>query len=469
MNVSRDLDHFHLESLLGSGRHADVYQASDTVRKRTVALKLLKADFLASVRDASRFLRQAQTAADLVHPHIAWIWETGESEGRFYLVERYVNGPALAQVLAESGPLPWEQIVQIFKQAAQGLDFAHAKGWVHGDVQPGNILLSPDLGAVLTDFGLARALQAGKKKPIGAPQYRAPELWQGEAASPASDQYALACTLFEALVAQPLFEADSTQELQAQHCAELDLSQIAPGSIPAQALPILQKALSQQASERYPSVAAFTEALEQVPAPAASQAPQQTAWRQASKPIPDPAEEAARLAALEKVRREIEEQLQREAEARARQEEEARAQGTDQGQSRARRARRKSAHPLSWPRWTFLAGILLILALALGGLLMDTSLSREGIFPATSTATPLPPTASLTPTATASSTATATATATPTASATASQTPTPTHTLTPTITATATITLTPTHTPTRTRTPKDRSTDFSGPERPFLP
>lgn len=478
MNVSRELNHYRLESLIGSSKYADVYQATDTIRKRSVTLKLLKTEFLAGVRDVARFLQQAQRASDLVHPHLAWMWETGEAGGRYYLVERYVNGPSLAQVLAEAGPLPWEQALQIFRQIAQGLDFAHAKGWVHADIQPGNILLSPDLGAVLAEFGLTRALQAGKRKPVGDARYRAPELWQGQAGSPATDQYALACVVFQALTAQPLFDAPTNAALEALHSGGLDLAARAADTLPVQTVAVLQKALAQQAEERYPNAAALVEALAQIPAserPAILPSRQPgtlPAWRQTSRPLPNPAEEAARLAALEQARQEIEEQLRREAEARSQAIESA---ALEPGAEppRPERSRRKPSRKASassfWRRWPIIAGALLILVLVLGGLFLDSSLSRQEVFPATVTPTPVPPTATFTPTWTQLPTATHTPTFTATATATVTRTATSTATFTPTITLTPTITQTSTRTATLTRTPKQPSDDSVSGESPARP
>ena len=150
------LGQYHIEIQLGSGEYTDTYHATDTVRRRPVALKILRPNLPVP---AAWLLRDAALASDLVHPHLAWVWETAQIEGTAYIAERYVNGAPLAKMLAEAGALNWQDAFQVFRQIAQGLDFAHARNWVHGEINPKNILFSSEASAVLTDFGLASALR----------------------------------------------------------------------------------------------------------------------------------------------------------------------------------------------------------------------------------------------------------------------------------------------------------------------
>ena len=196
------------------------------VRRRPVALKLLHPGLLENEQAYRDFLSQAGQAAELVHPHIAWVWESGEIDGHFFLVERFVNGPSLASKLSESGVLPWEQARQMVDQIAQALEFAFSKGWVHGRVTPHNILLGLDQTAVLSDYGLQRALRVSKISAMLQistydAQYLAPEVLQGKPVSPAADQYALACTLLEMLAGKNPFAADSLAEIEQKHLAPL--------------------------------------------------------------------------------------------------------------------------------------------------------------------------------------------------------------------------------------------------------
>ena len=156
MSLLSKLGFFQIENHLGSGAYTDSYQAIDTIRRRTVALKVLRPE----AARLSAFLDQAALASELVHPHIAWLWETGEEENAYYLAERFIDGPSLDQALAETGPISWTQAETILQQTAKALEFAHAHGWTHGDLRPGKILVSEELGAVLRDFALNKARRA---------------------------------------------------------------------------------------------------------------------------------------------------------------------------------------------------------------------------------------------------------------------------------------------------------------------
>ena len=122
-----------------------------------------------------------------------------------------MDGEALDKVLAARGPMTWEAALQIVEDIGSGLDYAHSQGIVHRDVKPQNILISAAEGAVLTDFGLTRALDDSQRLTqagaiVGTPQYIPPEVWNGEIAGPPADQYALACIFYEMLTGQILFE-----------------------------------------------------------------------------------------------------------------------------------------------------------------------------------------------------------------------------------------------------------------------
>jgi len=475
MSEARYIGHYRVEAYLGGGRYADTYQAVDTVRRRTVALKVLKTETLPGKVNLARFLEQARSASELIHPHLAWTWETGEAGGLYYLAERYVNGPPLSKLLDESGPLPWEQSLQIIQQIAQGLDFVHARGWIHADVKPQNILLSPDLGAVLTDLGLLRALQAVEYSqedgpPYGTPQYIPPEVWEGGAFQPASDQYALACVLAEALSGEALSQAPTSLEIMSRHLAPLQLPDTWPVQAPGEVNPVLTRALAKAPALRYPSAGEFASAAEGAAArqsaeSLARRSQEALAWRKAQEQARQQAEEAARLAALEQARREILEQVQSQVGTFDDREAPPPDQSVDISAKQAgqpARQRRKGRRRASWRRfgllWAGLGLALIVLAwLWLGGGISAGLLARS-----TATAPPAPFTATLAPTLALTATPTATSTwtpsATPTVTATWTQIPTRTFTPTPTSTPPSTATDTPTPTRTRqpTKTPRER-------------
>jgi len=273
---------YEIMELVGSGAYAEVYKAVDTVLRRTVALKLLKPILLSDNEAVSRFLQEAQTAASLTHPNIAWVWDLGEMDGRYYLAMRFIDGLPLDRILKMRGALPWDEAVKIVQEIGGALIFAHKRGLVHRDIKPQNIIISPDDGAVLTDFGLVRAMEAGSFGTrtgalIGTPAYMAPEIWQGEPADPAADQYSLACVLVEMLTGRPLFHGRTPPAVMRQHLIEGPrLPESWPTHCPPDLTDIIRRALAQSPEERYPDVPAFLAALTVVqPAARATGSPQE--------------------------------------------------------------------------------------------------------------------------------------------------------------------------------------------------
>jgi formylglycine-generating enzyme required for sulfatase activity len=303
------LGRYRVEARLGSGAYADVYKATDTTLKRTVALKDLKPALLVDEDAFARFIQEAQVAAGLFHPHIATVLDLGEVYGRYFLAMRYVEGASLDQVLKVRGSLPWDEAIRITSQIAEALDFAHQQGLVDRDVKPQNILVSPKEGAVLTDFGLVRAMEASglitrTGAIIGTPQYIPPEVWKGQAATPASDQYALASVLVEMLTGKGLFDAPTPPAVMLKHFEPLALPSAWPAGTEVGLEAALREALEQQPGERHASCGAFIQALQAQPAPkhveVAQVAPIVLAWvveaLQSSKPAAASNQMSIRLA-----------------------------------------------------------------------------------------------------------------------------------------------------------------------------
>ncbi len=270
----KQLGKYEIIELIGSGAYAEVYKAVDTVLRRTVALKLLKLSLLSDDEAVARFLQEAQTAANLIHPHIAWVWDLGELDGRYYLAMRYIDGESLDKVLKTKGQLSWDEAIKYISQISDALTFAHAGGLVHRDIKPQNIMISPKDGAVLTDFGLVRAMEAGSIGTrtgalMGTPAYMAPEIWQGEPAGPAADQYSLACVLVEMLTGRPLFAGPTPPAVMRQHLLDGPrLPETWPAGCPAGLTNVVRQALAQDPAERFPEIPAFVAALMQPEPPA---------------------------------------------------------------------------------------------------------------------------------------------------------------------------------------------------------
>ena len=197
-----------LEERLGIGGMAVVMLARDTALDRRVAVKLL-AD--TPGRDAGlreRFLREARFAAQLSHPNVVAVYDTGEEEGQPYIVMECVDGASLDVELDRRGPLPPDEVVELGRQACAGLAHAHARGLVHRDVKPQNLLFKEDGTLKVADFGIARAGEASATLTeagtvLGTAAYMAPEIVHGEAATPASDLYSLGAVLYELLTGRP--------------------------------------------------------------------------------------------------------------------------------------------------------------------------------------------------------------------------------------------------------------------------
>jgi serine/threonine-protein kinase len=210
-----------LGDLLGEGAMGLVYRAEHTRLRRTVALKILRETLSASDVYRKRFIREARVAAEVEHENLVPIVEAGEAEGHHYLASRYIAGRTLGERIESEGPLPVEDVLRLVGQIAAGLDALHRRGVVHRDVKPSNVMLDSEGHALLTDFGLAKGpAYTVLTKPgqvVGTVDYLAPELVRGEAASPASDVYALGCVVFACVAGAPPFAAPSPFEVTVAH------------------------------------------------------------------------------------------------------------------------------------------------------------------------------------------------------------------------------------------------------------
>ena len=197
---------------IGHGGMAVVYRARHDALERTVAVKILSEHLAASREFLERFRREARTAANLRHPNVITVFDFGQDErGVPYLVLEFIEGPTLADLM-DTG-LDDSRVPGLLDQIADGLDYAHARGVIHRDIKPGNVLLTDDGRAVLADFGLAWLLEGAHLTltggVIGTPEYMAPEQASGEPIDPRADIYALGVVLYEMLVGERPFVADT--------------------------------------------------------------------------------------------------------------------------------------------------------------------------------------------------------------------------------------------------------------------
>jgi len=216
---------YTIERELGAGGMATVYAAQDLKHQRRVAVKVLRDDVAAALgRD--RFLREITTTANLRHPHILPLYDSGEAGGFLFYVMPCVEGETLRDRLTREAQLPLEDALQITREVADALAYAHARGVVHRDIKPENILLEAG-HAVVADFGIARALHAAGTDTltqtgisIGTPSYMSPEQAAGEKSLDGrSDLYALGCVLYEMLAGQPPFTGPTAESVVYQQLA----------------------------------------------------------------------------------------------------------------------------------------------------------------------------------------------------------------------------------------------------------
>jgi serine/threonine-protein kinase len=261
-------DRYTLQRELGRGGMATVYLATDRKHERSVALKVLKPE-LAAVLGADRFLREIKTTAQLTHPHILPLLDSGDADGTLFYVMPYVEGESLRDRLHREKQLPVDDALQISREVADALSYAHSRGVIHRDIKPENILLESG-HAVVADFGIARAIDAAGADrltetgvTLGTPAYMSPEQAGGSRdLDGRSDLYSLGCVLYEMLAGQPPFTGPTVESVIHQHLAAEppNITHLRP-SVPGGVVAALQRALAKTPADRFNPVAQFGEAI----------------------------------------------------------------------------------------------------------------------------------------------------------------------------------------------------------------
>ena len=259
--------HYTVTDMLGRGGMGAVFLAEDLRLGRTVALKVLRPELAIEGSFVGRFEREARIAARLDHPNIIPIYAVEEVAGLHYFVMKYIAGKSLDELLMGSGAMPVEHCRQILWQVACGLGHAHQRGVIHRDVKPSNIMIDESGRAVITDFGISKAMAQDTQytstgQLIGTPRYVSPEQAQGSSVDGRSDQYSLAVVGYQMLTGRLPLIADSVHALMYKHIYEVPTSaQSVRAEIPTGVSDALQRALAKNPDDRFPTMEEFATAL----------------------------------------------------------------------------------------------------------------------------------------------------------------------------------------------------------------
>jgi serine/threonine protein kinase len=286
---------YRLDAVIGRGGMSTVYKAFDTVLERPVAIKLMHREIATDSDQLERFRREARAVAQLNHPNVVSVIDAGEEPapeeergdggdgpaGTPYIVLEYVDGETLKSVIRRDGPLPIDQALAYAIELSRALTAAHECQIVHRDVKPHNVLIDPEGGAKITDFGIARSLSeegltmAGRV--LGTTDYVSPEQALGQAVTPQSDLYSLGIVLYEMLTGDVPFHGDSPVAVAMKHVREEvpDVQARRP-QISAATASVVDRAVAKDLARRYPDAATMTADLENVLAIEASRTGQTT-------------------------------------------------------------------------------------------------------------------------------------------------------------------------------------------------
>jgi serine/threonine-protein kinase len=288
--IGTEIAGYRIRALLGRGGMSTVYLAEHTTLGRTAALKLLATQLAELPGYRERFIRESRSVAAIDHPNIIPIYDAGEADGSLYIAMRHVEGSDLSVEL-DAGPLPLGRVIYIIEQVASALDAAHARGLVHRDVKPANVIIAEHTDHVyLTDFGIAKSTTAAGGLTeagafLGTIDYAAPEQIEGRPVDARTDVYALGCVLFTCLTGAPPFGRDPEHAIMQSKLVHPPpkVTSIRP-ELPTQLDDVFAKALALAMDDRYASCGEL--------AAAARAACQRT--RSSSAPLPDPAQATQR-------------------------------------------------------------------------------------------------------------------------------------------------------------------------------
>lgn len=261
MDSPHSLGRYDLTAHLARGGMADVFEASDRMLDRLVAVKILHQRYAETDTFVARFRKEAQAAANLSHPNIVSIYDWGEQEGTYFIVMELVKGRSLRDVVKSEGKILPRRAAEIATEVSSALEVAHRNRVIHRDIKPGNILLSEDGIVKVTDFGVARAWDDSEDLTktgavIGTATYFSPEQARGDPADERSDIYSLGVVLYEMLVGRPPFSGETPVSVAYQHVtAEVPVPSRLNPDVPPELEAIVMKSLAKDPARRYETAA----------------------------------------------------------------------------------------------------------------------------------------------------------------------------------------------------------------------
>jgi eukaryotic-like serine/threonine-protein kinase len=261
------LDRYEVGRLLGAGGMAEVFEGRDRLLARRVAIKVLQAQFARDPSFLIRFKREAQAAASLSHPNIVGVYDTGTEDGTHFIVMEYVDGRTLKEVIRAEGPLYPERAAEICADVCSALVAAHARGLIHRDIKPGNVMLTPEGKVKVMDFGIARATTSETitqtAAVVGTAQYISPEQAQGQTIDYRSDLYSVGCCLYEMLTGTVPFTGATPVAIAYRHVREDPTPpRMLNPDVPAPLEAICLKAMAKLPDNRYQTAAEMHDDLE---------------------------------------------------------------------------------------------------------------------------------------------------------------------------------------------------------------
>src|SRR6266545_5015669 len=263
------LGRYEVGRLLGAGGMAEVYEGHDRLLARRVAIKILLSQYAHDPAFLARFRREAQSAASLSHPNLVGVYDTGSEGDTWFIVMEYVDGRTLKDVIRAEGALYWARAAEVAADVAGALAVAHARGIVHQDVKPGNVMLTTEGKVKVMDFGIARATAVPSitqtSAVVGTAQYIAPEQAQGLEVDGRTDVYALGCCLYEMVTGQVPFSGPTPVAIAYRHVREEPTPPRALNpDVPPPLERVCLKAMAKRPEDRYQTAVEMQRDLERV-------------------------------------------------------------------------------------------------------------------------------------------------------------------------------------------------------------